>query len=138
MAETPYTFDERSIGRVIQSTRDVERLLRPKSRGLRQHRPDTPYAMFAVRVWRDGGTTDGDASTQCDRTYTVRTLDATAVDEGGVLLGEDMTPVFRPSDVGKYVTPSTSGDGEIGQGYYDEDGEFQLFMAHEQLDASEC
>ena len=133
-----YTFDEKGVRRIVQSVRATERLLQPKPRTLRHHSVPILGTTFAVRVWRDGGTTDGSQTTQCDRTYTVRTLDATAVDTGGVLLGEDMTPVFRPSDVGLYITPAVDGEGVVGVGYYDEHGDFALYSAGEQLDAGPC
>lgn len=95
-------------------------------------------SLFAVLVWRDGGTTDGDQSSQCDRTYTVRTLGATGPSSGGRELGTGMTPKkVRPS-IGKMVTPSTSGAGVEGLGYYDASGSFALYDANEILDTGAC
>lgn len=97
-----------------------------------------PFIMFAVRVWQDGGTTDGDLTNKCDRTYTVRTADATAPDTGGKLLGEDMTPLkVRPS-LGLMLVPPVDGDGVLGQGYFDGSGTFFLYDANETAEQEEC
>lgn len=99
------------------------------------------FAMFAVKVWRDGGSTDGNKTTQCDRTYTVRTLDALGVGIGGELLGTGMNPTTagkqRPT-TGLLVTPPEEGGGVIGIGYYDKDDNFQLYDANEALDTDPC
>ena len=42
--------------------------------------------LLPVLVWRDGGTTDGSKTAQCDRTYTAKGLD------GSVTLGTGLTP----------------------------------------------
>lgn len=97
-----------------------------------------PHHTFAVRVWRDGGSTDGDQSNPCDRTYNVRTLEATGPSTGGRELGTGMTPdKVRPS-IGKLVTPSTTGAGVVGLGYLDEDGAFALYDANETFDTGAC
>lgn len=94
--------------------------------------------LFAVKVWKDGGTTDGDSSNQCDATYTVRTLAATANDTGGEELGTAMTPEKRRPSYGGLDVPSETGSGEIGQGYFDADGTFHLYDANETLDPTNC
>jgi len=100
---------------------------------------DIPVGVhFAVRVWQDGGTTDGDLTHQCNRTYTVRTLDATAIDTGGVLLGEDKEPVQKRPTLGTLVVPAVDGTGVVGVGYYDENGAFQLWSANEALGSGAC
>ena len=95
--------------------------------------------LFAVRCWQDGGTTDGDGTTQCDRTYTVRTLEATAIDTGGELLGEDMTPKTRQatSYVGKMHCPPATGSGWVGLGYW-QAGDFMLFDSGEREYTGPC
>lgn len=96
--------------------------------------------LFVVRVWQDGGTTDGDYNTQCDRTYTACTLSATAPDgTGGEQLGTGLTPVRKRPAYGKLVTPPASGAGEIGVGYYSEvDSQFYLWDAGEIEDVFRC
>lgn len=95
-------------------------------------------SMFAVRVWRDGGSTDGDKVTQCNRTYTVRTHDATGPSTGGVSLGAAMTPEKRRPATGKLSTPSNTGGGVVGQGYYNPSGAFVLYDANETLASQGC
>lgn len=99
--------------------------------------------IFVVRVWQDGGTTDGDEDTQCDRTYAVTTLEASLPDgTDGVLLGEDMTPVKRRPASGKLSVPPDDGDGVIGLGFWLSGGApgtiFQLYDANETLAVQEC
>ena len=101
-------------------------------------RAGVAHALFAVKVWQDGGTTDGDNTTPCDRTYTVRTLGATAPYEGGILLGEEMVPMEVRPPLGQLVTPPGLGPGVIGRGYYDEEGEFQLLDANETILVVAC
>ena len=92
-----------------------------------------PRGMIPVRCWQDGGYTDGDADNQCDRTYTVRTLEATAIDAGGELLGEHMVPRTRQATAYKCQMdcPPAEGGGWIGIGYEDENGAFALFDSGE-------
>jgi hypothetical protein len=97
-----------------------------------------PHHTFAVRVWRDGGTTDGDQSTQCDRTYNVRTLEATGPSTGGRELGTGMTPDKVRHTIGKMLVASTTGGGVVGLGYLDADGDFGLYDANETLDTGAC
>ena len=92
----------------------------------------TTGVMFAVLVWRDGGTTDGDLTHQCDRTYTAKTLD------GNNTLGEDLTPKKRRPSVGMMDTPPTDGGGIVGLGYYEADGTFCLYDANETLEPGPC
>ncbi len=101
----------------------------------------TPPVMgniFAVLVWQDGGATDGTAAAQCDRTYKVRTIDATAHDTGGVLLDTGMTPNRVRPTTGKLLVPGAAGAGVIGLGFYDSAGDFVLYDANESLDTSAC
>lgn len=99
--------------------------------------------IFAVKVWRDGGV-EGSKTTACTLTYTVRTLEATAIDTGGVLLGEDMRPKNRDWGTasyhyGKWKGPPASGGGVVGQGYEDGAGTFVLYSASERRATSdEC
>ena len=72
----------------------------------------TANTHFAVRVWRDGGTTDGDSTQQCDRTYTVRTYEATTPTGGGAL-GEDMLPEWARPVTGPLVTGGGSAATSI-------------------------
>lgn len=88
---------------------------------------------FPVKVWCIGGTTNGDASHQCDRTYTARTLSATGPGTGGVLLGAALTPKTRRPVYGKLDTPPATGSGTIGLGYLNLSGTFCLFDANEAL-----
>jgi hypothetical protein len=92
---------------------------------------------FPVRVWQDGGTTDGDVSTKCNRTYTVRTMNATAIDTGGVLLGEDKTPDRVRPTVGLMLVPSATGGGVVGVGYY-VGSSFYLYDANETAEQEDC
>jgi len=99
--------------------------------------------LFAVRVWRDGpaqGATDGSKTTQCNRTYTARSLAATAIDTGGVLLGEDLTPACKipRADVGQMSCPPATGGGWIGLGYFDSTGAFSLWSANETWTTGPC
>jgi hypothetical protein len=89
--------------------------------------------IFAVKVWQDGGTTDGDLTTPCDRTYTARTLAATAIGTGGTLLGAAKAPEKTrwAQPVGKQTCPPASGGGVIGTAYLDAAGAFHLFDANE-------
>ncbi|KKN89725.1 hypothetical protein LCGC14_0235710 [marine sediment metagenome] len=98
----------------------------------------TTDGMFAVRVWQDGGSTDGDEDTKCNRTYQVRTLPATAISTGGEELGSAMTPLKRRPAFGPLDVPSDLSDGEIGTGFYDEDDVFFLYDANETLDVDAC
>ncbi len=98
----------------------------------------TALGMFAVRVWQDGGSTDGDEDTKCNRTYQVRTLPATAISTGGEELGSAMTPLKRRPAFGPLDVPSDLSDGEIGTGFYDEDEVFFLFDANETLQVDAC
>lgn len=101
--------------------------------------PVQSSSMFAVLVWRDGGTTDGSKTTQCNRTYKVRTRDATGPDTGGELLGTGMTPEkTRPYPYGPLVVPSSTGSGVAGFGYHDSNNDFQLFEANETLNTAAC
>lgn len=95
--------------------------------------------LFVVRIWTDGGTTDGDAETQCDRTYAVTTTDASAPDgTGGVLLAEGILPwQLRPTFGNMNVPPST-GIGLLGTGFFLLNAgpgriEFRLFYANERV-----
>ena len=103
------------------------------------------YAMFAVKVWRDGsGKTDGDQTHVVNRTYTARTMDATAIDTGGTLLGEDLVPQERAwwtaaLHYGKYECPAADGGGVQGRGYFNASGTFVLESPNEQRCTSdEC
>jgi len=121
----------------------------PGARGMevRQSIPDPQEyvlpdnnAMFPVKVWRDGpGSPDvGSETTQCNITYTVRTIGATAIDTGGALLGEDMTPLRVRPTVGYMVCPAATGGGVYGMGFYDAVGAFKLYDANETADAEAC
>ena len=111
---------------------------------LRQAEPTAGLAggqMLACLVWQDGGTTDGDLTHECDRTYTARTLDATAIDTGGVLLGEDLPPLKRrwvTNHYGKYDCPPATGTGVVGTGYFTAAGAFVLFDANEVEHTGAC
>lgn len=97
--------------------------------------------IFAVLVWTDGppaGGTDGDVGNQCNRTYKVRTIDATAHDTGGVLLAEDIEPLKVRPTTGKLLVPGAAGTGVVGLGYYDSGDAFVLYDANESLDTSPC
>jgi len=87
---------------------------------------------FPVLVWRDGGTTDGDESNPCNRTYTAKTLDS------AVTLGTGLTPKRRRPAAGKLSVPSDTGDGEVGLGYHDQTGAFVLYDANETLAVEAC
>ena len=81
---------------------------------------------FPVKLELTGGAA-GDATTACSFQYTVKTIwDAP--------LGNYMTPQWRPQNLGRLV----SGDGLIGQGYYNASGDFVLYMAAETIDAAAC
>ena len=104
----------------------------PQPRPRRQTASPLPYGvLFDVRVWRDGGTTSGDGTTQCDRMYTAKEVDAAEGDEDALVYGTALTPAkFRPG-VGELLVPATTGDGEIGSGMWDVAGEFVLWDANE-------
>lgn len=96
--------------------------------------------LIPCRVWRDGGTTDGDKNVPCDRTYLARSLDATSPTTG-VLLGENLTPEKRRPAKGKLSTPAATGEGVVGTGYHTiAEGElvFRLYDANETLDVEVC
>lgn len=99
--------------------------------------PSTTGAMIPCLVWRDGGTTDGSSTAQCDRTYTARTLDATGPSTGGTELGTGLTPKKRRPNPGPMDVPSNTGSGEVGFGYYS-GGSFVLYDANETLDTTVC
>lgn len=88
--------------------------------------------VFAVLVWRDGGASDGNKTTQCNRTYEVKTLDS------AVTLGEDMTPNKVRPNVGRMQTPPVDGAGVVGEGYREADGTFCLYDANECIYAEAC
>lgn len=97
--------------------------------------------MFACLVWQDGGTTDGDATHECNRTYKARTLDATGPTAGGRALGSSLTPKKRrwvTDHYGAYNCPASTGSGVVGLAYYDDDDTFCLFDANETPDTSVC
>ncbi len=106
--------------------------------------PSVPSnTMIPCKVWQDGGTTDGDATTQCDRTYLVKTMDAYDELDGGSILGEELEPLKQRPAAGKLVTAPATGDGIIGTGFYMTDpysGEmfFELFDANETLAVEVC
>ena len=141
-------FTHEAGRKIARAVRDVEagRLSEDgQSRGRGQATP--PGALFACYVWQDGGTTDGDATTQCDRTYTARTLeahsfnksgDAVTAIEAGLLLGEGLEPAKRRPLTGQLDCPATDGDGEIGVGYFGLDGVFVLWDANERLHTTAC
>ncbi|HUS48333.1 MAG TPA: hypothetical protein VM098_09440 [Phycisphaerae bacterium] len=81
--------------------------------------------LLSVLVWRDGGTTDGSKTAQCDRTYTAKSLD------GSVTLGTGLAPKMKRRTYGQYVTPPTDGDGVEGLGYFESDVTFVLWDANE-------
>ena len=96
--------------------------------------------MFAVRTWSDGGA-QGTAAAQATWTYTVRTVDATAIDTGGLLLGEDMTPLCRTQATnweGVLDYPPVDGGGWVGVGYYNATGTFCLWDAGERPYTAAC
>ncbi|QNN23535.1 hypothetical protein HED60_15040 [Planctomycetales bacterium ZRK34] len=76
--------------------------------------------VFAVNLTEDGGS-DGDESTQASYTYTAKSLD------DAFTFGTVLTPKKQRPSVGTV----TSGDGLVGLGYYDDDGDFQLYDANE-------
>jgi hypothetical protein len=99
--------------------------------------------MIPCKVWQDGGTTDGDKTTPCDRTYFVKTIDAYDEEEDGTILGEELTPLKQRPAAGKLVTAPPTGDGIIGTGYYVTDpysgmSEFVLYDANETLAVEVC
>jgi len=103
--------------------------------------PKPPSGLRAVLVWQDGGTTDGDATHECDRTYTARTLDATGPAAGGTELGTELVPKKRrwvTNHYGAYSCPADAGDGVVGLGYYDNNHAFCLYDANETPDTSVC
>ena len=116
----------------------------PRRQGVIDAPPLPHGVLFAVRVWQDGGTTDGDGTTQCDRTYIAADLDAVfpssgdAGDTTGYVYGTELTPVKRRPETGELDCPPASGDGVVGMGYYDFDGAFQLWDANERLNTDTC
>lgn len=86
--------------------------------------------MIPVKVWQDGGSTDGNATSPCDRTYTVQSLD-------GVELGTALSPQKKRPPRGKLVVPESDGPGVIGTGYFS-GSSFNLFDANETLDTEAC
>ena len=103
----------------------------------------TPNAMMACKVWQDGGSTDGDATNQCDRTYLAKTFDAYDEADGGTILGEELMPQKQRPYVGKLVTAPATGQGLIGTGFYLLDAnygetQFVLFDANETLAVEVC
>ncbi len=98
--------------------------------------------MFAVKCWKDGGADQGTDTTQCDYTYKVRTIDATAHDAGGTVLGNAMSPECRTQASnwqGKLdFPPQGTGTGWIGLGYYDADDVFHLWDAGERPYTKAC
>jgi hypothetical protein len=106
--------------------------------------PSVPSAtMMPCKVWQDGGTTDGDKTTQCDRTYLVKTIEAFDELEGGSILGEELEPLKQRPAAGKLVTAPTTGDGIIGTGFYVTDPysgmmQFVLYDANETLAVEVC
>ena len=98
-----------------------------------------PYGtLFAVRLWQDGGTTDGDEATQCDRTYTAKELDAVEGDDTALVYGTELTPVQGRPLTGQLDCPATTGEGIVGVGFFDQTGEFQLWSANERLHTTAC
>ena len=93
--------------------------------------------LVPVKVWRDGGTTDGSKTQQCNRTYRVRTIDATGPSTGGALLGTNLAPKKRRPVRGKLSVPSNLGAGETGTGYFN-GPDFVLYDANETLDVEAC
>ena len=96
--------------------------------------------MFAVRTWWDGGD-QGTRTAQATCIYTARTLDATAHDAGGTLLGEDMAPECRNQATlwkGRLDNPPSTGVGWIGLGYYGADDAFHLWDAGERPHTDPC
>ncbi len=96
--------------------------------------------MLAVKCWQDGGTTDGDHETQCDRTYTVRTVNATGPAAGGTELGTDLLPKSRQATnfLGAMHCPPADGAGWVGVGYRDTTGTFTLFDSGEREYTTPC
>jgi len=90
------------------------------------------WQIFAVLVWRDGGTTDGDKTHQCDRTYAAKTLDSAKTH------GTELTPDKTRPNVGRMNVPSTTGDGVVGLGYCNASGAFCLYDANECIYAEAC
>lgn len=91
---------------------------------------------FPVLVWQDGGTTDGDKTHACNRTYQARTMDATS-ETTGTQLGTGLTPKKRwfSGRYGKMLCPPDTGVGVVGSGYYSE-GTFCLHDACEEIDTT--
>lgn len=94
--------------------------------------------LFPVRVWRDGGTTDGSATLKCNRTYKVRSLEATGPDTGGILYGSSMSPVKPRPALGQLSTPPTTGAGVVGLAYEDHNGFVILYDAGEIYATAVC
>jgi len=136
MAEqTLFALDAAAVAQLQAALRTVEKLtgrLGGLGAARRHVNQETQRgAHFAVLVWQDGGTTDGTAATQCDRTYTVRTLDATSSTAGGVLLGEAMTPEIGRPATGAMVCPPADGAGVEGVAYWGADSVVHLYDANE-------
>ncbi len=94
--------------------------------------------VIPVKVWRDGGTTDGSKTLQCNRTYKVRALEAQGPnDNTGQLLGTNLAPLKRRPARGKLSVASNTGAGEIGTGYF-YGNDFILYDANETLDVEAC
>ena len=104
----------------------------PQPRPRRPSASPLPYGVvFDVRVWQDGGTTDGDGTTQCDRTYTAKEIDAIEDDDAALVYGTGLTPAKLRHGVGELLVPPTTGVGVIGVGQWGVDGEFILWDANE-------
>lgn len=97
--------------------------------------PERPV-LFPVKVWKDGGA-DGSQTTKCTATYTVRTIEATAVDTGGIPLGTTLTPERERPAYGKQSVASASGSGTIGTGYFSA-ATFHLYDANEIYNVTLC
>lgn len=67
---------------------------------------------FPVLVWQDGGTTDGDKTHACNRTYQARTIDATS-EITGTELGTGLTPLKDrwAGNYGLMNCPAATGTG---------------------------
>jgi hypothetical protein len=94
---------------------------------------------FPVLVWQSGGSTNGDKTHACDRTYQARTMDATS-ESTGTQLGTGLTPKKHrwAGNYGKMDCPASTGAGVVGSGYYDASGTFCLFDANETPDTGAC
>jgi len=90
-------------------------------------RATSPHVLHPVKVTNDGGSS-GDEDTQCDFTYTVKTI-------YGTTIAEEVTPLKARPATGALVAPSASS---YGLGFWDENGDFQLWDANETLDTETC